>query len=133
MNSFSVQFHQEDQIDSMTVQKLSENDFNQLTESGTRHLFELDTNISFFVFFDAFDEAEAQSHLILQYEEDSEDPSACYGFQKEDFYEFMALYLNDLEFQDEEDSEEEEQDIWSDSSFSSFVISYCRRGKDIEA
>ena len=31
---------------------------------------------------------------------------ACYSFQKDDFYQFMALYLNDLEFQDELDEEE---------------------------
>ena len=29
MKSFTVQFHQEDQTDTMTVQKLSEDDFNQ--------------------------------------------------------------------------------------------------------
>ena len=82
MKSFTVQFHQEDQTDNMTVQKLSEDDFNQLTEGGTRHLFELDTNIGFFVFFDATDEKGTQSHLILQYEEDSEDPSGLLQFSK---------------------------------------------------
>ncbi|WP_338469513.1 cytosolic protein [Niallia sp. XMNu-256] len=110
MNTFTVQFHKEDQVDSMTVQKLSEDDFNRVTEGGTRHLFELDTNIGFFIFFDAFDEKGGQSHLILQYDEDNEDPSACYAFQKDDYYEFMALYLNDLEFQEEEETEEEEQE-----------------------
>ena len=63
---------------------------------------------------------------MLQYEEDNEDPSGCYSFQKDDFYEFMALHLNDLEFQDEldEENEEEEARIRSYSSFSSFIISY---------
>ena len=108
MKSFTVQFHKEDQTDNMTVDKLSEEDFNQLTEGGTRHLFEVDTNIGFFVFFDAEDEKGTQSHLVLQYEEESEDPTACYRFKKDDFYEFMALYLNDLEFQDEENEDDEE-------------------------
>ena len=106
MKSFTVQFHKEDQTDSMTVQKLSEDDFNTVTEGGTRHLFELDSNIGFFIFFDAEDGSGNESYLVLQYEEDSEDPSACYGFELKDFYQFAALHLNDLEFQDEMEEQE---------------------------
>ena len=51
MKSFTVQFHQEDQTDTMTVQKLSEDDFNQVTEGGTRHLFELGYKYRLFCFF----------------------------------------------------------------------------------
>lgn len=134
MKSFTVQFHQEDQTDNMTVQKLSEDDFDQLTEGGTRHLFELDTNIGFFVFFDATDEKGTQSHLMLQYEEDSEDPSGCYSFQKDDFYEFMALYLNDLEFQDEldEENEEEDQEYGPIHHLAHLLFHIIEDGKDIE-
>src|SRR3954470_1361352 len=101
MQSFVVGFHQEDKVDAMQIQKLNEEDYTKATEGGTRHLFELDTNIGFFVFFDAEDADGVVSHMVLQYEEDSEDPNACYSFQMKDFYEFMALYLNDLEFNEE--------------------------------
>jgi hypothetical protein len=108
MKSFTVQFHREDQMENMTVQKLNEQDFEKVTEGGVRHLFDLDTNIGYFVFFDAEDAEGNVSYLVLQYEEDNEDPSACYGFELKDFYEFIALYLNDLEFGDEESGDEEE-------------------------
>ncbi len=107
MNSFSVEFHKEDQTDTMTVQKVSEEDFHTITEGGTRHLFELDTNVGFFVFFDAEDKAGKEWYLILHYEEEQEDPSACYSFELKDFYQFTALYLNDLEFNEETNDEEE--------------------------
>jgi hypothetical protein len=110
MNSFTVDFHKEDNVDTMQVLKLNEEDFEKATEGGTRHLFDLDTNIGFFVFFDAEDTERNVSHLVLQYGEDSEDPAACYSFQLKDFYEFMALYLNDLEF-NEEVSEEEDEEV----------------------
>ena len=132
MNTFTVQFHQEDGVESMAVQKLSEDDFNVVTEGGTRHLFELDTNVGFFIFFDAFDEKGAQSHLVLQYEEDSEDPSACYGFKKDDFYEFMALYLNDLEFQDEDENEEEEQEYGPIHHLAHLLFHIVEEGKGLE-
>ena len=47
--------------------------------------------------------------MVLQYEDENEDPSACYAFELKDFYQFAALHLNDLEFQDEnlEESDEE--------------------------
>jgi hypothetical protein len=107
MKSFNVNFHAEDKVGQMTVQKLGEADFERVTEGGTRHLFELDTNIGFFVFFDGADNEGNVSYLVLQYDEENEDPSACYCFELKDFYEFTALYLNDLEF-NEETSEEEE-------------------------
>ncbi|MCM3588054.1 cytosolic protein [Mesobacillus maritimus] len=108
MKAFTVDFHAADQVESMTVQKLTEEDYNQATAGGTRHLFDLDTNIGFFVFFDAVDQQEKVSYMVLQYEEDSEDPMACYSFELKAFYEFMALYLNDLEFNEELSEEEEE-------------------------
>ncbi|WP_059170619.1 hypothetical protein [Bacillus sp. FJAT-27445] len=108
MQSFVVSFHQEDKVDSMQIQKLNEEDYTRATVGGTRHLFEVDTNIGFFIFFDAEDKDGTVSHLILHYEEENEDPSACYSFAMKDFYEFMALYLNDLEFNEETDDDEEE-------------------------
>ncbi|MFD1738494.1 cytosolic protein [Bacillus salitolerans] len=111
MKSFTVNFHAEDQMKPMTVNKLTEEDFHALTEGGTRHLFELDTNVGFFVFFDAEDQTGNEHYLVLQYEEGEEDPVACYEFELNDFYQFTALYLNDLQFSDElneEDHEEEE-------------------------
>ena len=107
MKTFTVQFHREDNVEAMKVGKLSEAEFNEVTEGGTRHLFDLDTNIGYFVFFDAEDPKGNVSYLMLQYEEDNEDPSACYSFELKDFYEFMALYLNDLEFADEEELTED--------------------------
>ena len=107
MNPFSVEFHKEDQTDAMTVQKLNEEDFHRVTEGGTRHLFELDTNVGFFVFFDGEDKDGKEWYLVLHYEEEQEDPSACYSFELKDFYQFTALYLNDLEFNEETNEEEE--------------------------
>lgn len=107
MKAFTVQFHKEDKVETMTVEKLSEEDFNKATEAGTRHLFELDTNVGFFIYFDAVDNTGKESYLVLHYEEENEEPSACYSFQLKDFYQFAALHLNDLEF-NEETSEEEE-------------------------
>lgn len=106
MKTFNVNFHAEDQVETMVVQKLSGEDYAQATEGGTRHLFDLDTNIGFFVFFDAEDKEGKESYLVLQYEEESEEPSNCYGFELKDFYEFSALYLNDLEFTEELNEEE---------------------------
>jgi hypothetical protein len=111
VKSFTVNFHKEDQVEAMKVQKLNEEDFNLVTEGGTRHLFELDTNIGFFIYFDAISKEGAESYLVLHYEEENEEPSACYSFELKDFYQFAALQLNDLEFSEEtgegEDGEEE--------------------------
>ncbi|MEH7441498.1 cytosolic protein [Bacillus sp. JJ1122] len=106
MKTFNVKFHAEDQVETMVVQKLSGEEYETATEGGTRHLFDLDTNIGFFVFFDAEDKAGKEAYLVLQYEEESEEPSNCYGFELKDFYEFSALYLNDLEFNEELREEE---------------------------
>jgi hypothetical protein len=108
MQTFKVHFHAEDQVEEMNVQKFNEDDYNTITAGGTRHLFELDTNIGFFVFFDAEDSDGKESYLMLQYEENNEEPTACYGFELKDFYEFMALYLNDLEFNEESSEDEDE-------------------------
>ncbi|MFF2457000.1 cytosolic protein [Peribacillus simplex] len=111
MNTFIVGFHQEDNVDSMQVQKLTSAEFEKSTSRGFRRLFELDTNIGYFVFFDAEDDEGDLSHLVLQYEEDSQDPSDCYSFTKNDFYEFMALYLqgmDEVEAENEEDDDNEE-------------------------
>ena len=51
MKSFTVNFHAEDLVETMNVKIMDEDDFHKVTENGTRHLFELDTNIGFFVFF----------------------------------------------------------------------------------
>jgi len=111
MNTFIVGFHQEDNVDSMQVQKLTSAEFEKSTSRGFRRLFELDTNIGYFVFFDAEDDEGDLSHLVLQYEEDNQDPSDCYSFTKNDFYEFMALYLqgmDEVEVENEEDDDNEE-------------------------
>ncbi|MEY8757166.1 cytosolic protein [Peribacillus frigoritolerans] len=111
MNTFIVGFHQEDNVDSMQVQKLTSAEFEKATSRGFRRLFELDTNIGYLVFFDAEDDEGDLSHLVLQYEEDNQDPSDCYSFTKNDFYEFMALYLqgmDEVEVEDEEDDDNEE-------------------------
>ncbi len=111
MNTFIVGFHQEDNVDSMQVQKLTSAEFEKATSRGFRRLFELDTNIGYFVFFDAEDDEGDLSHLVLQYEEGNQDPSDCYSFTKNDFYEFMALYLqgmDEVEVEDEEDDDNAE-------------------------
>ncbi len=131
MKSFVVSFHREDDVDTMQIQKLNQEDFDKATEGGTRHLFELDTNIGFFVFFDGADKDGAISYMVLQYEEDSEDPSACYAFQLSDFYEFMALYLNDLEF-NEEMSEEEEEEYGPIHHLAHLLFHIVEEGKDLE-
>ena len=130
MNSFIVGFHQEDNVDSMQIQKLNQEEFGKATEGGTRHLFELDTNIGLFVFFDAADEDGNLSYMVLQYEEDNEDPIGCYSFQLKDFYEFMALFLNDMEFDEEED--EEEQEYGAIHHLAHLLFHIVEAGKDLE-
>jgi hypothetical protein len=130
MKSFVVSFHQEDNVDTMQVQKLNQEEFGKATERGTRHLFELDTNIGLFVFFDAEDEDGNVSYMVLQYEEESEDPAACYSFKLEDFYEFTALFLSDQEYDEEDDEEEEEYGPIHHLAHLLFHI--VEEGKDLE-
>ncbi len=111
MKEYTVEFHKEDGMENITVQKLSEEDFNRVTSGGTRQLFELDTNIGFFIYFDAVDESGKESYLVLQYEEENESPSACYSFELKDFYQFIALHLNDLQIDEDEEEEADEQEF----------------------
>ncbi|MFB6466182.1 cytosolic protein [Cytobacillus sp. Hz8] len=134
MKAFTVNFHKEDQVEAMKINKLNEEDFNRVTEGGTRHLFELDTNIGFFVYFDAIDLADQESYLVLHYEEDQEDPIGCYSFELQDFYQFCALHLNDLEFQDEISDEEEELDEHSPIHHLAHLMYHIiEEGKEVEA
>lgn len=107
MKSFNVTFHKEDDVDTMLVQKLTEQEFEHATVGGTRRLFELDTNVGFFVFFDGQDKDGDLSYLMLQYEEDSEDPKSCYSFEMKDFYEFITLYLQGVDDFPEDDEEDD--------------------------
>lgn len=132
MKEFTVNFHKEDQVDSMRVNKLSEEDFSKVTEGGTRHLFELDTNIGFFVYFDAEDNNGQVSYLVLHYEDDQEEPSGCYSFGLKDFYEFAALHLNDLEFQDEVSDEDEEEEYGPIHHLAHLMYHIVEEGKNIE-
>lgn len=131
MKTFSVQFHKEDQVQEMHVQKVSEDEFNTMTEGGTRHLFELDTNVGFFVYFDAEDRDGKESYLVLHYEEENEDPSACYSFELKDFYQFAALYLNDMEFYEEMD-EDSEEDYGPIHHLAHLMYHIVEDGKEIE-
>ncbi|MGA5691326.1 cytosolic protein [Cytobacillus pseudoceanisediminis] len=109
MKNFTVMFHKEDNVQPMAVQKLNENDFELYTEGGTRHLFELNSNVGYFIFFDAIDKEGKESYLVLQYEGESEEPSACFAFELKDFYQFTALYLNDLDFNEGNNAGREEE------------------------
>lgn len=42
------------------------------------------------------------SHLILLYPEENNDPSDCYSFSRNDCYEFMVLYLQGMEEEEQE-------------------------------
>lgn len=86
-------------------------------------------------FFDAESEDGDVSHMVLQYEDPNEegadeDPVACYSFQMKDFYEFMALYLNDMEFNEEVIEEEEEYGPIHHLAHLLFHI--VEEGKDLE-
>ncbi|WP_413307700.1 cytosolic protein [Bacillus sp. 1P10SD] len=129
MKSFVVGFHQEDNVDAMQIQKLSQEEFEKATEGGTRHLFELDTNIGLFVFFDGADVDGNLSYMVLQYEEENEEPSACYSFQLKDFYEFMALYLNDIDY---EETGEEEQEYGAMQHLAHLIFHIVEEGRDLK-
>ncbi|MBT2691006.1 cytosolic protein [Bacillus sp. ISL-47] len=132
MKTFTVNFHNEDQVQPMHVQKLSEKDFEQYTEGGTRHLFELDTNIGYFIFFDGLDNDGQESYMVLQYEEDQDEPSACYAFELKDFYQFTALHLNDLDFNEENDQNEDEELYTPIQHLAHLMYHISEEGKKIE-
>ncbi|TKC19552.1 cytosolic protein [Robertmurraya kyonggiensis] len=132
MKAFTVNFHKEDQVDSMNVQKLSEEDFSTVTEGGTRHLFELDTNVGFFVYFDAVNNEGVESYLVLHYEDEQEEPSGCYAFELKDFYQFAALHLNDLEFQDEVEVDQEEEEYGPIHHLAHLMYHIIEEGKNIQ-
>jgi hypothetical protein len=132
LKAFKVNFHKEDQTDVMNVEKLDENDFSKATEGGTRHLFELDTNIGFFVYFDAVDREGKESYLMLHYEGDNEEPSGCYRFELKDFYEFAALHLNDLEFRDELDEEDDDEEYGPIHHLAHLMFHIVEEGKEIQ-
>ncbi|WP_409298841.1 cytosolic protein [Peribacillus sp. SCS-26] len=106
MKSFVVSFHQEDNVDTMQIQKLNSEEFDESAAGGARHLFDLDTNIGYFVFMDAEDADGDISYMIVQFEGESETPKAYYSFTLEDFYEFTALFLSG-QSEAEEDEEQE--------------------------
>ncbi len=133
MKSFSVHFHKEDALDTMEITKLNEEDYEKVTAGGTRHLFDLDTNIGFFVYFDAEDEQGKESYLVLHYEEDNEQPIGCYSFELKDFYQFTALYLNDLEFNEEIDEDEENDEYGPIHHLAHLMYHIIEDGKEIEA
>lgn len=108
MKPFTVHFHEEDQADSMTVKKLSEQDFDSIAEGGTRQLFELDTNLGLFVFLDAEDGEGNESYHALRFEEDSEEPTDYYSFELKDFYDLMSLFMSQMYVQEEDEDGEEE-------------------------
>ena len=132
MKSFIVSFHQEDNVDAMQIQKLNQEEFEKATEGGTRHLFELDTDIGLFVFFDGADIDGNLSYMVLQYEEENEEPSACYSFQLKDFYEFMALYLNDIDYEEVEGEEPEEQEYGAMQHLAHLIFHIVEEGRDLK-
>ncbi|MCU9613558.1 cytosolic protein [Caldibacillus lycopersici] len=108
MKSFTVHFHQEDRVDQMNVMKLSEAEFDDQAAGGTRQLFELDTNLGFFVFVDAENHEGKESYYALRYEEDQDDPSDIYAFELKDFYDMMSLFMSQMYFDEDSDDGEEE-------------------------
>jgi hypothetical protein len=83
------------------------------------------------VFFDAEDEDGDLSYMVLQYEEENEDPVGCYSFQLKDFYEFVALFLNDMEFNEEPDDEDQEE-YGPIHHLAHLLFHVVEEGKDIE-
>jgi hypothetical protein len=90
-------------------------------------------NFGFFAFLDAEDADGDVSYLVLQFEEDSEEPVACYSFMLEDFYEFTALFLNDQEFNEETEGEEEEEEEYGPiHHLAHLLLHIIEEGKDLE-
>ncbi|WP_026693996.1 hypothetical protein [Peribacillus kribbensis] len=132
MKSFVVSFHQEDHVDSMQIQKLNSSEFDGATEGGARHLFDLDTNIGFFVFMDAEDADGDISHLIVQFEGENEQPSAYYSLALQDFYEFMALFLSGQDYEEDGDVEEEEQEYSPMNHLGHLLFHIAEEGKSLQ-
>lgn len=130
MNTFIVGFHEADNTDSMQIQKLTETEFEKSTSRGVRRLFELDTNVGYFLFLDAEDDEGVVSYLVLQYEEENEEPSDYYSFAQQDFYEFMALYLQGV---DELDEEEESEEYGPISHLAHLMFHIVGEGKSVHA
>lgn len=105
MKPFTVQFHEHDQAEAMTVKKLSEQDFDTITSGGVRQLAELDTNLGLFVFLDAEDGEGNETYHILRYEEGSEDPNDYYSLELKDLYDLLALYMSQTYVDDEGEEE----------------------------
>lgn len=131
MESFIVSFHQEDNVDTMQVQKINREEFEKSTSGGTRRLFELDTNIGFFVFLDAEDEDGDLSYLVLQYQEENEEPSGCYSFEMKDFYEFMALFLQDAYYYEETEAEESGEEYGPLHHLAHLLLHIAEAGRDL--
>ncbi len=115
MKSFSVHFHEEDSLDQILVEKLSEEDFEKAIAGGARQLFELDTNFGLFLFADGEDAEGKSSYLVLRYEEgEDEQPEDIYSFRLEEFFEMIALFLSQVYYDEQmvdqttEDGEGEE-------------------------
>jgi len=106
MKSYQVDFHHEDQVEQMTVLKLTEQDFDHATNGGARQLFELDTNLGLFIFLDGEDEEGKESYHVLRFEEENEEPSDYYSFELKDFYQFLALFMSQMYVEDDEEDEE---------------------------
>jgi hypothetical protein len=68
---------------------------------------------------------------VLHYEDDNEDPSACYSFELKDFYQFAALFLNDLEYADEV-SEEEDEEYGPIHHLAHLMYHIVEEGKEVE-
>jgi hypothetical protein len=106
MNSFTVQFHDSDGQNSMTVEKLSKEDFDRRAAGGTRQLFELDTDFGYFLFLDGADGQGEEGYFLLRFTEGNDSPADFYAFRLKDFYDLAALYLSQNYFDDEEEEEE---------------------------
>lgn len=103
MKEFTVHLHEGDALQDMHVKKLSLTEFDEMIAGGIRQLFELDTNIGFFLFVDAEDHDGKIHYLVMRYEEETmEKPMDIYAFQLEEFYEMVALYLSQAYFDEME-------------------------------
>lgn len=131
MKSFSVNFHKEDRMEEMKVSKLSEADFDNMAAGGTRQLFELDTNLGFFIFLDAEDHNGKESYFALRYEGDEEDPSDIYSFDLKDFYDLMSLFMSQMYFDEENEDDGEEEAYGPVHHLAHLLYHIVEEGQDI--